>query len=43
MGQPNTGVQTNLLYKVGDERLDYTELKPRGVSHFKFRQSDMVV
>jgi hypothetical protein len=34
MGQPNTGVQTNFFYQVGDERLDYTELKPRGVSVF---------
>jgi hypothetical protein len=32
MGQPNTGVQTNFFYKVGKERLDYTQLKPRGVS-----------
>jgi hypothetical protein len=32
MGQPNTGVQTNFFYQVGNERLDYTQLKPRGVS-----------
>jgi hypothetical protein len=32
MGQPNTGVQTNFFYKVGDQRLDPSQLKPQGVS-----------
>jgi hypothetical protein len=32
MGQPNTGVQTNFFYKVGNQRLEYKQLKERGVS-----------
>eukprot|EP00882_Tetradesmus_deserticola_P033502 GHRQ01038275.1.p1 GENE.GHRQ01038275.1~~GHRQ01038275.1.p1 ORF type:complete len:228 (+),score=62.39 GHRQ01038275.1:174-857(+) len=32
MGQPNTGVQTNFFYRVGDKRLEYKELKRQGVS-----------
>eukprot|EP00882_Tetradesmus_deserticola_P029007 GHRQ01032382.1.p1 GENE.GHRQ01032382.1~~GHRQ01032382.1.p1 ORF type:complete len:168 (-),score=31.09 GHRQ01032382.1:140-643(-) len=33
MGQPNTGVQTNFFYRVGDKRLEYKELKRQGVSY----------
>ncbi|KAF6259983.1 hypothetical protein COO60DRAFT_937688 [Scenedesmus sp. NREL 46B-D3] len=32
MGSPNTGVQTNFFYKVGGKRLEYKELKSRGLS-----------
>ncbi|WIA40051.1 hypothetical protein OEZ86_013470 [Tetradesmus obliquus] len=32
MGQPNTGVQTNFFYKVGDKRLEYKQLKEQRIS-----------
>lgn len=37
MGSPNTGVQTNFFYKVGGKRLEYKELKSRGVSDAPLR------